>query len=58
MRNRVDLYEQKIKQFEVVKQKVINITELFEKKQISECRYSVEILCDFVLNKVKSLMAK
>ena len=53
-----ELYEQKIKSNEVLKFKIISVAEMFEKKTISENRYSLEILCDFIMDKVRKLMTK
>ena len=53
-----ELYEQKIKNNEVLKFKIISVAEMFEKKTISENRYSLEILCDFIMDKVRKLMTK
>ena len=53
-----ELYEQKIKSNEVLKFKIISVAEMFEKKTISENRYSLEILCDFIIDKVRKLMSK
>ena len=53
-----ELYEQKIKSNEILKFKIISVAEMFEKKTISENRYSLEILCDFIIDKVRKLMSK
>ena len=53
-----ELYEQKIKSNEVLKFKIISVAEMFEKKTISENRYSLEILCDFIMDKVRKLVTK
>lgn len=42
---------------EVLKQKIVAITGVFERKQI-DSKYSPEILCDFILDKAKKVTAK
>ena len=42
---------------EVLKQKIVAITAIFEKKQV-DSKYSPEILCDFILDKAKKVTSK
>ena len=39
-------------------QKIVQIAEVFEKKQIDGSKYSIDILCDFVFDKAKKQALK
>jgi hypothetical protein len=36
--------------------KITIIAELFEKKQIDTCKYTADILCDFIYDKIKRIL--
>ena len=48
---------EKSRQEELIRQKIIIIAEIFEKKQIDK-KYSVDILCDFIFDKAKKMFSK
>ena len=49
--------ESKDKEVEDVRNRVTEVAELFERKEIKQ-RYSFEVLCDFVYDKAKRLFTK
>ena len=42
----------------MIRQKIVKIAELYEKKQICKEKYSTEILCDYILDKSKKQFLK
>lgn len=49
--------EDKAGEFEDIRDRVTQVAELFEKKQIKQ-KYSFEVLCDFIHDKAKRLYTK